>query len=101
MEKKVRVGKWLIFISGMISAIIAIYTEMISPESFTDNDLNSPFMIILGLILSAIFIYGLYLGSRAVGIPLTVQRFFQLIFGFPCWIPFAIYICALILVNTL
>ena len=35
---------------------------------------------------------GVLLGSRGVGVPLSVNRFSSLLFGYPCWMPFIIYI---------
>ncbi len=92
-EKKLALGKNLIFISSLVAVSAALYFNLVAP-SFPELPQHDPFSIwetVLGLTVSLIFIYGLFLGSRGVGSTLNISTFFKLLFGFPCWIPFAIY----------
>ncbi len=92
-EKKLSMGKNLIFISSLVTVFAALYFNLIAP-SFPELLQHDPFSIwetVLGLTVSLVFIYGLFLGSRGVGRPLNISTFFKLLFGFPCWIPFVLY----------
>lgn len=94
IERKIKIGKKWIFAAVIVASFMALWTEIVAPRMYPtlQPDPKSVTSDILGILISSGYLYGLYLCSRAVGIPLTVMYFIRLSFGFPCWIPILIVI---------
>jgi hypothetical protein len=80
-EKKIVVSRWLIFFSFTLALLTEIITTLLPDENAFEP--HSSAMTVVSLCLCALFVSGLYLGSRALGVPLTAGLFFQLIFSAP------------------
>lgn len=92
-EKKIINSKRLIFLCISIGAMVAAWQNYLNPLNpiMFPYDTFPHYDTFLGLVLSAVFILALYLGSRGVGRQLTISHFLKLVFGYPCWIPLVAY----------
>lgn len=92
MERKINTGRKLIFAATLVAMLMAMWTEVVAPKYFQElqPDPQSILIGLFGLGVSSIYLYGLFLCSRAVGVPLTVSYFLRLSFGFPNWILYII-----------
>lgn len=100
MEREIKTGKRLIFAATFTAMLMAMWLEVIAPKYFPEfqPDPHSNLVALFGLIVSASYLYGLFLCSRAVGVPLTVSYFIKLSFGFPNWVLYIIVLaCRLLL----
>ncbi|MCP3901753.1 MAG: hypothetical protein GY707_18745 [Desulfobacteraceae bacterium] len=82
---KYAISRWLIFISFLV-AISGVFYSEIAIEIFPNLkplDPHSTTMDIVGLVLCVIFVVGLYLGSRGLGVPLSFKLFIHLLFSYP------------------
>ena len=82
---KVLLSKWLIFISVFVAISGEIYQEVLTDvyPNLTKVDPHSTALGVFGIFMCAIFVTGLFLGSRGLGAPLTVGLFFKLLFSSP------------------
>ena len=96
LEKRLFLSKTFIFASASLAVLASFWIDIIAPSigELHPVDAFSVPWTISGLFLSVLFLSGVYMGSRGVGRPLTISAFFKLVFGFPCWIPFAVYFAA-------
>ena len=94
IERKIKTGKRWIFAAVFLSCLMAMWIEIVAPRMYPalQPDPQSASIGLLGLLISSGYLYGLYLCSRAVGVPLTVMYFIRITFGFPCWIPMVIVV---------
>lgn len=94
IERKIKIGKRWIFAAVFLASLMAIWSEVITPRIYPAllPDPQSITIGLLGILISSGYLYGLYLCSRAVGVPLTVMHFIRLTFGFPSWIPIVIVV---------
>ncbi len=83
--QKYKTARWLIFASTFISMSFAIYDEILVGifPSFEQVDPNSPYLIILLVILCSLYLSGIFLGSRGLGHKLSLGVFFHLSFSYP------------------
>ncbi len=84
-KTKYAISRWLIFISFLFAISGVFYTE-VAVNIFPDLkplDSHSTIMDIVGLTLCIIFVTGLYLGSRGLGVPLSFKLFLHLLFSYP------------------
>jgi len=92
-QTKYTASRWLIFLTIIIAFTAEISNE-ISISYYNGKEIIDPHSIytaIGGLCLCAMFLLGLYLGSRGLGLPLSFGLFFHLIFSKPSryfWIVF-------------
>jgi hypothetical protein len=87
LSKKILFIAWIIAVLG---SFIALYYTI--PPGNNDHT-NVPYWAHIPFIAGSILmLVGVLLGSRGVGVPLSVNRLFSLVFGYPCWIPFLIYL---------
>jgi hypothetical protein len=95
INERFRKSKKLIFTGWIIMVAWDLFLEALEYFNLVNYPQNIPAMI--GYILAAIVMwYGLWLGSRGIGIPLSISVFLNLLFGYPYWIPFS----ALLLLNV-
>jgi hypothetical protein len=84
-QAKYKLSRWLIFISALTAISGQIYSEVII-EKYPNFDLLNSYTFLvdsIGLTLCGVFLSGLYLGSRGLGVPLSAKLFFHLIFTYP------------------
>jgi len=84
-KTKYTISRWLIFISTLIAISGAFYSS-IAVEIFPNLkpiDPHSAILDIVGLTLCVIFLIGLYLGSRGLGVPLSFNLLIHLLFSYP------------------
>jgi len=82
----------LMAISGALysSVIIEIFPNL------NPLDPHSTMMVIVGLTLCAIFLMGVFLGSRGLGVPLSFNLLMHLLFSYPSRIILIPYILLII-----
>jgi hypothetical protein len=99
INEKVRTSKTLIFIAWVIMVLLDLFLVGLEYFNFYYPQ-NIP--VAIGCIVAAILMwYGLWLGSRGIGIPLSIGLFLNLLFGYPCWIPFSILLLLNVVIPTL
>ena len=91
---KVTYARWLIFIAVFVSMTMVVYTEYLVDiyPNLKQFGPHSLFIDLLGLTLCAIFLTGLYMGSRGLGIPLSFGLLITLLFSNPSRIILVPYI---------
>ena len=103
MDDKLKydISRWLIFISFFVAISAIFYSEVIV-VIYTDlSPLDSHSLVLQlgGLILCLIFLSGLYLGSRGLGIPLSFKLLIHLLFTYPnriILVPYLLFMVATI-----
>lgn len=98
---KIKKGKALIFTATLIASMMAMWTETITPKYFPglQPDPKSITVGLIGLTVSLIYLYGLFMCSRSVQVPLTVSYFLKLSFGFPNWILYVIVLASPMVIH--
>ena len=98
IDQKFQTSKKLIFIGWIIMAAWDFLLQVFGHFNLVNyGPENIPFRVAIGYIVGGIPMwYGLWLGSRGIGIPLSIGVFLNLLFGYPCWIPVSI----LLLINV-
>jgi hypothetical protein len=99
-KKKILISKWLIFVSlfSFFAILILGYTGFF-PE-FNSFNSYSTFETLFDLTICTLFLVGLYLGSRGLGVPLSFELFLKLLFSPPTkyiLVPFLVLIVAKII----
>jgi hypothetical protein len=92
-SKRLKLAKKILFLAWIVAVIGSIiflyYRFSVSGEDNIEVPIWANIPFFAGSILMLI---GVLLGSRGVGVPLDVKRFFSLLLGYPCWIPFLVYL---------
>ncbi len=92
-SKRLKLAKKILFIAWIIAVIGSFiflhYRFLVNGEGNIEVPIWANIPFIAGSILMLI---GVLIGSRGVGAPLDVKRFFSLLLGYPCWIPFLVYL---------
>ena len=84
-KTKYDISRWLIFISFFVVISGVFYSEIavsIFPN-LKPLDPHSVVMDVVGLTLCVILVTGLYLGSRGLGVPLSIKLLIHLLFTYP------------------
>ncbi len=94
INQKFRISKRLIFTAWVITLVWDSFLRVLDHfHLFHYDPQDIPFPAATVFIFAAIMmLYGLWLGSRGIGIPLSIRVFLSLLFGYPCWIPASIYL---------
>ncbi len=94
INQKFRISKRLIFIAWIITLVWNSFLHVLDHfDLFHYNPQDIPFRFAIVFIFAGVLmLYGLWLGSRGIGIPLSIRVFPNLLFGYPCWIPASIYL---------
>ena len=94
INERYRTSKKLIFIAWIITAVWDLFLQVLQHFGlFNYNPQDIPFRVAIVFIFAAVLIlYGLWLGSRGIGTPLSIRVFLSLLFGYPCWIPVSIFL---------
>jgi len=101
INQKFRKSKRLIFIGWIILVAWDLFLEALEYFNLV-NYYPQKIPATIGYIVAAILMwYGLWLGSRGIGIPLSIRVFLNLLFGYPCWIPFSILLLINVVIPTL
>ena len=82
---KIRLSKSLIFVAVVTSISMLIYDEVLT-DIYTNLQPFGPksgLADLVGIFLTVIFISGLYLGSRGLGVPLSFRLLITLLFSSP------------------
>ena len=95
MEKnavnRLKLAKKILFIACIIAVLgscIALYYGIFPGNK---GHIDVPYWTQIPFIAGSILmLIGVLLGSRGVGLALSLSRFFSLLFGYPCWIPFLV-----------
>jgi hypothetical protein len=92
INEKFRTSKKLIFIAWVIVVTWDSFLQVLQHfDLFNYDPQNIPFRVAIVFIFAGmLMLFGLWLGSRGIGIPLSVRVFLSLLFGYPCWIPVSI-----------
>jgi len=82
---KYAISRWLIFVSFLVAISGVFYTEVATKmfPGLKPFNPHSTVMDIVGFSLCVIFVTGLYLGSRGLGVPLSFNLFIKLLFSYP------------------
>ena len=93
-ETKLSLSKNTVLVAWIIAIICAITLNFIElPVSQPQNDFSIPvWCMVLAIIASTLMAIGILIGSRGIGVPLTGERLFSVMFGYPCWIPAVVYL---------
>ena len=92
INEKFRTSKRLIFIAWVITLVWDSFLQVLDHFGlFHYNPQDIPFRFAIVFIFAGVLmLYGLWLGSRGICIPLSIRVFLNLLFGYPCWIPVSI-----------
>jgi hypothetical protein len=92
--EKIIVASWLI---AIVSSLFVFYYSNFVASANSDK---VPFWcVFFFLFASILMLFGVLLGTRGVGVPLTLDRFFSLSLGYPRWILAIIYTISLFLLK--
>ncbi len=101
INERFRKAKKIIFIGWIIIVAWDLFLEALaslSLVSYYPKNISAMIGYVFGAILRW---YGLWLGSRGIGIPLSTSVFLNLLFGYPCWIPFSVLLLLNVVIPTL
>ena len=95
--KKYAVGRWFIFIAFFTAISGAVYTDIlinVFPNLPPINP-HSPVMDIISLSVCVLFVTGMYLASKGLGVPLSFKLFVHLLGTSPSRLVLVPYILAI------
>ena len=96
--QRLKIAKKLI-LAGWALAIIGAFFVLLLRLNLIEYEHQIPIWIMPFFAGGSILLLGgALLGSRGVGVPLDVQRFFSLILGYPCWIGAVFYIALMVII---
>ena len=88
MSRRLVVAGWFLAIIG---AVVLNYIEIFLTNSVQEFSIPN-WCIALFILASTLMLVGVLIGSRGIGKPLTPEILFSIVFGYPNWIPAAIYL---------
>jgi len=94
INEKLKRSKKLIFFAWVISVFWDLLMQLLSVYDLVEYGTGSVqwWVVIVYILATVLLLYGLWLGSRSIEAPLSISRFLNLLFGYPCWIPVSVYL---------
>lgn len=97
IEAKLNKSKKLIFSAWVIALSWDIVLQILSSYGYIEYRMwnawnDSWWLAVVFIFATGLLLYGLWLGSRGIGEPLSLDWSWNLLFGYPCWVPVSIYL---------